>query len=151
MASVEEFLNSTRQYDLYSANHILGEISESAKQALSKTQDASLNALKESIMDIKDMIISRQKLNYDIINDITNTELEISNFIAKLPEQDERNRDNLFLFKSKSIEISEAKRGEMLSCWQDIAKLKEELRTHKKELYEKEKRLEMLESIIGSE
>ena len=62
---------------------------------------------------------------------------------------DAGSREQMMLFKSKEIEIAEAKRKEQLLCWQDIAKLREELRQYKRELHEKESRMSMLDNILN--
>lgn len=135
LAGIEKFINyDTNNFD--------------SNRIITTSSDASVQALKESIEDIENMIKNREQLHQDIVQDIEKTEMEISNFLNKIPLQDEHSRDNLFLFKSKAIEISQAKRQERLNCWLDIAKLKEELRRHKQEFTEKEKRQEMLDSII---
>jgi len=73
--------------------------------------------------------------------------MEINNFLAETHVAVDGNRDKVAL-KQKQVEISELQLNEKINCWQDIAKLKQELRECKKELAGRQGRMEMLGKIL---
>jgi hypothetical protein len=74
--------------------------------------------------------------------------MSINNFMNK-QTQIEMSKEELILFKEKSIELAESKRQEQLNCWRDVARLKEELRKYTREINEKQNRVTMLDQILS--
>lgn len=111
---------------------------------------SSVDSLKELIRDIEEQIESRLELNKVIISSLEKQEVEVSNFVASMPLSSEPHstKEQMLLFKSKAIELAESRRREELECWKDIARLKEELRKYKRELQEKESRMNLLDNIL---
>ena len=120
---------------------------EQVSKVVNGLGNTSLESIKESIRDINNLIISRQGLHKKMMQDMEQVEVDINNFMVN--QQTEMPREELVLFKEKSIELSEAKRQEMLNCWRDISKLKEELRELKREINDKQSRISVLDSILG--
>ncbi len=108
-------------------------------------------SLKKEIKEIKELIENREKLSKEIFREADKVKIEINNFLAETrpnrPISPEDSRDRVML-KQKQVEIAEMQLKEKISCWQDIAKLKEELRNRERELADKESRLKMLGKIL---
>ncbi len=121
---------------------------EFASGMMNRMSQDSLESLRKCISDINSLIRSREELNTRLMKDLDKTEIEISNFLNQMSVGDSQAREQMLLFKSKAIEIADAKREEQLECWKDIAKLKEELRGYERELNEKQSRMSMLDSIL---
>lgn len=108
-------------------------------------------SLKKEIKEIKELIEGREILSREIFRDADKVKMEINNFLAEtrpnkvLSQEDSRDRVAL---KQKQVEIAEMQLKEKISCWQDIAKLKEELRSRERELSDRESRLKMLDEIL---
>ena len=77
--------------------------------------------------------------------------MNINNFLHQsAPQGDDdsefaRERAEL---RKKSIEINEMQLQEKVNCWRDIVTLKKDLRESQKELFERESRLETINSIL---
>ena len=120
---------------------------EQVSKVVNGLSSTSLVSIKEAIQDINNLIASRQELHKKMMQDMEQVEVDINNFMVS--QQSEMPREELILFKEKSIELSEAKRQEMLNCWRDVSKLKEELRELNREINDKQNRISVLDSILG--
>jgi hypothetical protein len=111
----------------------------------------SLDSLIECINDLNSQIKQREELSLKLLEDLTKQEVEVANFMQQFPieGQDVTTLRELIMLKAKIIELSQSRRAEKLQCWQDISKLKEELRQNTRELSEKQNRMNMLDSILG--
>jgi len=106
-----------------------------------------IESLKEEIEEIENLISERQSLSKSIFLEAEKVKMEINNFLAETHVAVDGNRDKVAL-KQKQVEISELQLNEKINCWQDIAKLKQELRECKKELAGRQGRMEMLGKIL---
>ena len=106
-----------------------------------------VDALKQSIEEIELLIKNRQKLNKEMFEDCEEIKSDIRNFFIENPTGEKEVREKIAL-KQKQVEISELQLRERVSCWQDIAELKKELREKQKELAEKQGRINMLGKIL---
>lgn len=107
-----------------------------------------LAVLKKEISEMDSMIKSRENLSNDIFSEAEKIKIDIGNFLENKDVDDEdavRERNGL---RQKQVEICELQLKEKVNCWQDIAKLKQELRERQRELVDKENRVEMLDSIL---
>ena len=107
-----------------------------------------VSALKQAVKEMEEMIEGRKNLSNGIIRDGEKMKTELENFIVNRDPTDEdaiRERNGL---RQKQVEISELQLKEKVSCWQDIARLMQELRETKKELTEKEERANTLGKIL---
>lgn len=118
-------------------------------EIFSKIGAGSVDSIKAAISDINALIASRQELHKKIISDLERVEVDINNFLAN--NQQDMPKEELILFKEKSIELAESRRQEMLNCWRDIARLKEELRGYQREITDKQSRLNVLDSILSGD
>jgi len=110
-----------------------------------------VGALKEAVKEMGEMIEGRKKLSDGIIRDGEKMKTELENFIVNRDPTDEdalKERNGL---RQKQVEISELQLKEKVSCWQDIAKLRQELRETQKELTEKQERADTLGKILEDE
>ncbi len=107
-----------------------------------------IESLKKEISEVEAQIEGRERLSQAVFNEGDKIKMEINNFLREIsvPGLDAA-RDKITL-KQKQIEIAEFQLKEKINCWQDVAKLREELRTSKKELSERQSRLEMLGKIL---
>ncbi|MGV8152005.1 MAG: hypothetical protein ACP5OG_02915 [Candidatus Nanoarchaeia archaeon] len=110
-----------------------------------------LDALKKEIREIKELIENREKLSQEVFKEAERVKMQINNFLAEIrtitPVDAQDTRERIAL-KHKEVELAELQIKEKTSSWQDIAKLKEELREKEKELSEKESRIKMLDRIL---
>ena len=108
-------------------------------------------SLKKEIKEINELTENREKLSKEIFREADRIKMEINNFLTETkpnhPISPEDSRDRVML-KQKQVEIAEMQLKEKISCWQDIATLKKELREREKELSDKESRLKMLGKIL---
>lgn len=108
-----------------------------------------INSLKSSISEIEFLIEQREALSKIFSEEIEKIKTNIENFLLKnvaVDSEDFKERSGL---RQKQIEVSELELNERVNCWRDVALLKKELREFKKELIEKEERLNMFEEILG--
>lgn len=107
-------------------------------------------ALKESIHEINLLIDERNDLSSKVIHEAEKAKTEINNFIKEnqIISPEANNVRDLMALRQKQVELSEFQLKEKVSCWQDIMKLKQELRQDEQELAEKESRLNMLNKIL---
>lgn len=106
-----------------------------------------LDSLKKTISEIEGLIKEREKLSHELIGQAENIKIDISNFFVQNPTGEQEVREKIAL-KQKQVEISELQLNEKVNCWQDVAKLKQELRDKQKELTDKESRFDMLDKIL---
>jgi hypothetical protein len=107
-----------------------------------------IDSLKQEIAEIEEMIKERERLSKAVFNEADKVKIEINNFLREVhPTDIEGTRDKITL-KQKQVELAEFQLKEKINCWQDIAKLREELRESKKELTGRESRMEMLGKIL---
>lgn len=140
-------------YDLlqYDLNTIVQ--SDVVSDMVKKIGSPALDALSDSINDIQELIASRQELHDDIMSDLNKAEIQLDGFIEQIMtgrRRDETALKDIATLKAKSVDIGQARKQEKLDCWQDIAKLKEELRQMQRELHEKESRSNLLDSILNT-
>lgn len=129
-------------------------INDFATGVVEKIGQTNLQSLRECIDDLNQQIKNRIELHNSLLSDMTSQEVEVNNFINQFPTDeggDVTTLREVITLKAKVIEISQARRAEKLQCWQDIAKLKEELRENTRELNEKQSRMNMLDSILSEE
>jgi len=131
-------------------NTLGGEFSEIGK--------VKVDSLKETILDIKKLIVGRRNLSQDIFNSAEKLKTEINNFLienSSLKSDDPMEGRDVSKQKSdlryKKIEVAELQMNEKVSCWKDVALLKRELREYQGQLLEKENRMEMLKGILEDE
>lgn len=117
------------------------------KDAIFKAlQDEKVNSVKDLIADIQALIVQRETLHKEILRDVDQVKMDISNFIAALA--DSTNTREQLLMRQKQVEIDEVKIQEKVNKWRDIAHLKEELRERVKEFKEKEARASVFDDIL---
>jgi len=115
---------------------------------------SKIDALKNSISEIHEMIQSRERLSRKIHEEGENLKSEIKGYLSENEKMQiassdpTREKNDL---RHKKIEISELQMNEKIGCWKDIAFLKKELREYERELTEKEDRMKMFEKIMGAE
>jgi hypothetical protein len=106
-----------------------------------------LEALSSSIKEIIQLIKERQELSDEIFDDGEEIKADITNFFVENPTGEQEVREKIAL-KQKQVDISELQLKEKISCWQDVAELKSELREKQKDLAEKQGRMDMLGKIL---
>lgn len=111
-----------------------------------------VEALKQTVSEINEMIGGREDLSGDIFNEGEKLKKEIDLSIVeneRTPMADKRDimKENNDL-KHKKINISELQLNERVSCWKDIALLKKEKREYERELNEKEARAKLFSGIM---
>jgi nitrate/TMAO reductase-like tetraheme cytochrome c subunit len=113
---------------------------------------AKLNALKNSIQDIKKLINEREQLSGKFIQEGEDVKTEINNFLLENENTTEFEKADLMKEKnqlrSKKIEISEIQMKEKVDSWKDIALLKKELRQQEQELSEKQERINSITKLL---
>ena len=114
-----------------------------------------IEALKESIAEIQEMIEGREALSGQVVLEGEKIKKEIDMYIREnemTPLADKRDlmREKNDL-RHKKVEISELQLNEKVGCWKDIALLKKELRLYERELSEREARMKMFNDILEEE
>jgi len=112
-----------------------------------------IDSLKTSVKEIQKLIIEREELSDNFIDEGDGIKLEIGNFLLENEKFSKNVNEKDFLteknsLRNKKIEISELQMKEKIDCWKDIAMLKKELRINEKELTEKQARLSELNDIL---
>ncbi len=113
-----------------------------------------VEALKKSVEEIHEMILSRERLSRKIHEEGESLKSEIKGYLAEnermqiAPSDPSREKDSL---RHKKIEISELQMNEKISCWKDVALLKKELREYERELLEKEERAKAFQKILNGD
>ncbi len=101
--------------------------------------------LKEAIQDIRELINLRGKLHSELTLDMDLIKGELSGVINQMPDEE---RKTLI---ARRIELDTAKVEEKLNAFRDIAKLKEELREHLKELRQQESRDNLIDNLLNEQ
>lgn len=116
-----------------------------------KVGKEKIDSLKKEIKEIEELIKNRESLSREIFKEADKVKLEVNNFLSAThpsnPMDPQESRDRVTL-KQKQVEVAELQLKEKMSCWQDIAQLKRELREREKELNDKQSRLKMLDKIL---
>ncbi|MFA5174074.1 MAG: hypothetical protein WC438_02745 [Candidatus Pacearchaeota archaeon] len=117
--------------------------------ALSDNVD-KLSPIKDSIHELNFLISQREKLSKEVFDEAEKVKIDINNFLVNV-NKDMTNEDALKErqgLRQKVIEVAEFQLKEKVTCWQDVSKLKQELREKEQELAEKQSRLNMLNDIL---
>lgn len=144
---------ANKKVDKADVQDILKKIKNMSKDndLFEKIQEEKTSSLKDSIEDINNLIVQREKLSKDLLADMDKIKFEIGNIITKVATElgGVESKKEQIMLKQKQVEIEEVKVQEKLNCWRDIADLKKELRERSQELKEKETRLGMIDDLIG--
>jgi hypothetical protein len=118
-------------------------------QDIQESGKEKLDSLKNSIAEMRKLIDERNLLSREVLRDAEKVKMEINNFITENKSLfDKEGIREQILLKQKQVEVSEVQLKEKVSCWQDIAKLKQELREQEREFTDKQSRIEMLGRIL---
>ena len=112
---------------------------------LKDLQSEKIVSLKEMIEDIQNLIVERENLHTEILEDAEKVKTSINNFISAAGNTEIKEQ---LALRQKEVEIDEVKIQEKLDKWRDIAQLKKELRERVKEFQEIESRADMLDHIL---
>ena len=112
---------------------------------LKDLQSEKIVSLKEMIEDIQNLIVERENLHTEILEDAEKVKTSINNFISAAGTTEIKEQ---LVLRQKEVEIDEVKIQEKLDKWRDIALLKKELRERVKEFQEIESRADMLDHIL---
>jgi len=107
-----------------------------------------ISSLKKTIEEIEKLVKERENLSKAIAQEAEKIKMDVNNFLVEHKPVDSDGLKESVMLKQKQVEISELQLKEKVSCWQDIAKLKEELREKEKEFSEKKGRMDMLGKIM---
>jgi hypothetical protein len=107
-----------------------------------------IESLKQEIAEIEKQITKREQLSVAVFNDAEKVKIEINNFLREINPTNQENTREKIALKQKQVELAEFQLKERVNCWQDIAKLNQELREAKKELTGRQSRIEMLGKIL---
>ncbi len=124
----------------------------SEESSLENIGKEKIESLKVVISEIQKMINEREKLSKSVIEDAEKEKRAIDNFMldveAKMESGDIEGERERIALRQKRVEVSELQLKERISAWQDVAKLKQELREKERELSEKQGRIEMFSKIL---
>ena len=126
-------------------------ISSLNEESLGKIGKSKIDALKKSILEINEMIKSRENLSNQVHSEAESLKTEILGYLkenerVQITSSDPvREKNDL---RHKKIEVAESQITEKISCWKDIALLKRERREYERELTEKEDRLSTLSKLM---
>ncbi|MDP3966088.1 MAG: hypothetical protein Q8Q04_00985 [archaeon] len=132
-------------------NHEIPLLSEDSFDEIGKSK---VDALKNSIEEIHEMIRGRERLSRKIHDEGETLKSEIKGYLSENEKMQiassdpTREKNDL---RHKKIEISELQMNEKIGCWKDVALLKKELREYERELLEKEERLKIFNKILKEE
>jgi hypothetical protein len=111
-----------------------------------------VESLKIVVSEIKQLVKEREKLSEDVISDAEKEKRAIDNFMldveAKMEAGDIEGERERIALRQKRVDVSELQLNERVDSWQDIARLKQELREKEQELREKQSRMEMFGKIL---
>jgi len=109
-------------------------------------------SLKVVVSEIKELVQERENLSDIVINDAEKEKRAVDNFMldveAKMEAGDIEGERERIALRQKRVDILELQLREKISAWQDIARLKQELREREKELSEKLGRMEMFGKLL---
>ena len=137
--------------DIPAMENLESERNSSLDDSVGQIGQARIESLKEAIVEIKDLVDSREKLGEQIFSDGEAMKREITNFLAENAVQnpdDPVEAQERSALRRKKIEVCELQLKEKVECWKDIALLKKEMRDNEKELNERENRIDMLNGIL---
>ncbi|MCR4327309.1 MAG: hypothetical protein NUV46_01885 [Nanoarchaeota archaeon] len=132
-------------------NHEIPGVSDRSFDEIGK---GKVDALRNLIEEIHEMIRGREKLSRKIHDEGETLKSEIMGYLSENEKiqisstDPAREKNDL---RHKKIEISELQMNEKIGCWKDVALLKKELREYERELLEKEERLKMFNKILSEE
>ena len=134
-------LNNENSIDLDKSGMSLGDIGKE-----------KIEGLKTAVTEIKQLVQERDKLSKDVIDDAEKEKRAIDNFMldveAKMEAGDIEGERERIALRQKRVDVLELQLKERISSWQDIARLKQELREREKELSEKLGRMEMFGKLL---
>ena len=147
---VKKTILSEKPYDKVKNPNIgFDSISGAALENIGKEK---VESLKFVVDEIKSLVSEREKLSKDVINDAEKEKRAIDNFMldveAKIEAGDIEGERERIALRQKRVDVSELQLHEKISAWQDIARLKQELREREKELTEKLGRMEMFGKLL---
>lgn len=124
-------------------------LSEDSLENIGKEKVESLLVI---VSEIKQLIDEREGLSKAVISDAEKEKRAIDNFMldveAKMEAGDIEGERERIALRQKRVDVSELQLHERISAWQDIARLKQELREREKELAEKQGRMEMFGKLL---
>jgi hypothetical protein len=127
--------------------------SKDVESLFKNRQGEKVDLVQESVKDIQDMIINREKLHNEMMINLTEIDSFINNSMpdqgAASAEAIKIRQDLIKELLKKKIDIEELKVEEKLNFWRDLALLKKELREHMKEVRDMESKSTMLDNIMG--
>lgn len=109
---------------------------------------SNTDSMKEAVRELNQLIKERENLSNNFNQDAEKIKSEISNFMAEIKTSNPEVIKEKVTLKQKQIDISELQLKEKVNCWQDIAKLKQELRERELGLNEKQGRMDVLDRIL---
>jgi len=118
------------------------------EETFTKIGQEKVESLKEMIVELDSLIEERQDLSKLIEAEVNKIKMDVENFLLENVATDTdgfRERNGL---RQKQIDVSELLLNEKVNCFRDVAMLKRELRERKRELTEKEDRMQMLDGIL---
>lgn len=130
------------------------EIPSKSEGSFGEIGKSKIDALKNSIEEIHEMIRGREKLSRKIHEEGEAIKSEIKGYLSENEKMQISSTDPVREkndLRHKKIEISELQMNEKIGCWKDIALLKKELREYERELTEKEDRVKMFNKILTEE
>jgi len=111
-----------------------------------------VESLKMIVSEIKQLIRERERLSHDVLEEGEKEKRAIDNFMldvqAKMAAGDIEGEKERITLRQKRVDVLELQLKEKISSWQDIAKLKQELREKEQELRERENRMEMFGKLL---
>ncbi len=114
-------------------------------QLLNDLQQNKVNLTKESVSDIQEQILLREELHGQILQEMDNIKLQLSNILLSSTDIEEQEKARI---RQKQIDLEQFKVREKLDKWKDIAILKKELRDRLKEFKEIESKTELLSELL---
>ena len=106
------------------------------------------NSMKEAVKELNQLIGERENLSNNFSQEAEKIKNDINNFVGDLKTSHPEVIKEKVALKQKQIDISELQLKEKVNCWQDIAKLKQELRERELGLNEKQGRMDILDKIL---
>ncbi|MGK0232312.1 MAG: seryl-tRNA synthetase [Patescibacteria group bacterium] len=124
---------------------------QSSSDELENFGKDKINSLKENIKEIEEQLEQRKEIGTQFTKEGEKMKMSINNFLlenAPKGEDDSEFARERAELRRKSIEISEMQLHEKVECWRDVVLLKKDLREKQKELFERESRLDSINSIM---
>ena len=125
---------------------------KNVEQVFKERETDKVGLLNESIEDLQEMIINRENLHKEMMNNLDEIDAFINNSMpdqgAASSEAMKIRQDLIKELLKKKVEIEESKIEEKLNFWRDVALLKKELREHMKEFRDMESKTSMIDNIL---